>query len=143
VSALLDVNVLVALFDPAHIHHDAAHDWFGACREDGWATCPLTENGFVRVLSNPGYPGRRTTVADAGGRLERLTHGGGHAFWADELSLLDASVINRGQLSGHRQITDAYLLALAVSNDGCVVTFDRGLPFGAVYGAEAEHVVVL
>lgn len=142
-SVLLDVNVLVALFDPAHIHHDTAHDWFGAGREEGWATCPLTENGFVRVLSNPAYPGRRTTVADAAGRLTRLTQGGGHVFWADEISLLDDSVIDRGRLSGHRQITDAYLLALAVSNDGRVVTFDRGLPLGAVRGAEPEHVVVL
>ncbi len=74
------MNVLVALFDPAHIHHDAAHDWFGAHREDGWATCPLTENGFVRVLSNPAYPGRRTTVADAVDRLGRLARSGGHTF---------------------------------------------------------------
>ena len=142
-SALLDVNVLVALFDPAHIHHDTAHEWFGGCRDDGWATCPLTENGFVRVLSNPAYPGRRTTVADAADRLERLTNAGGHAFWGDQISLLDDLVIERARLSGHRQITDAYLLGLAVANGGCVVTFDRGLPLGAVRGARAEHVVVL
>lgn len=142
-SALLDVNVLVALFDPAHIHHDVAHDWFGACREGGWSTCPLTENGLIRVLSNPAYPGRRTTVADAGDRLKRLTDSGGHSFWPDHVSVLDDAVIERGRLSGHRQITDAYLLALAVANGGCVVTFDRGLPLRAVHGAWAEHVVVL
>ena len=67
----------------------------------------------------------------------------GHAFWADQISLLDDSVIERDRLSGHREITDAYLLALTVSNEGRLVTFDRGLPLGAVRGAEAEHVVVL
>lgn len=142
-SALLDVNVLVALFDPAHIHHDAAHTWFGAHRGEGWATCPLTENGFVRVLSNPAYPGRRTTVADAVDRLTRLAESGEHTFWADRISLLDDSIVERGRLSGHRQITDAYLLALTVSNDGRVVTFDQRFPLGAVPGAEADHVVVL
>ena len=142
-SALLDVNVLVALFDPAHIHHDAAHAWFGVHREHGWATCPLTENGFARVLSNPAYPGRRTTVADAVDRLTRLVRGGDHTFWADRVSLLDDSVVERGRLSGHRQITDAYLLALAVSNEGQVVTFDRGFPLGAVRGAQADQLVVL
>ncbi len=82
-------------------------------------------------------------MADAGDRLKRLTQAGGHAFWTDRISLLDDSIIERGRLSGHRQITDAYLLALAVSNDGYVVTFDRGLPLEAVHGAETEHVVVL
>ena len=142
-SALLDVNVLVSLFDPAHIHHDAAHAWFGAHRGEGWATCPLTENGFARVLSNPAYPGRRTTVADAVDRLAGLAESGDHTFWADRISLLDDSIVERGRLSGHRQITDAYLLALAVSNDGRVVTFDRGFPLGAVLAAETDHVVVL
>jgi predicted nucleic acid-binding protein len=70
VVTLLDVNVLVALFDPVHVHHEAAHKWFGQNRKSGWATCPLTENGMVRVLSNPAYPGRRTTVHDA---IRRLT----------------------------------------------------------------------
>lgn len=68
--ALLDVNVLVALFDPAHVHHDAAHAWFGEHCAQGWATCALTENGLVRVLSNPAYPGRRTSL-DAYARIKR------------------------------------------------------------------------
>ena len=131
------MNVLVALFDPAHIHHDAAHDWFGAHRGEGWSSGPLTENGFVRVLSNPAYPGRRTTVADAVDRLTRVAESGDHTFWADRISLLDDSVVERSRLSGHRHITDAYLLGLAVSHDGRVVTFDRGFPLGA------DHVVVL
>ena len=142
-TALLDVNVLVALFDPAHIHHDIAHEWFGACRAEGWATCPLTENGLVRVLSNPAYPGRRTTVADAGERLKNLTRSDGHTFWGDHLSFLDDSIIERARLSGHRQIKDVYLLALAVANGGRLVTFDQGLPIGAVLGAGPDDVVVL
>ena len=80
---LLDVNVLVALFDPSHIHHEAAHAWFGPRREEGWATCPLTENGMVRVLSNPAYPGRRTTVADAVSRLTAFAASGHRKFWPD------------------------------------------------------------
>ena len=76
--ALLDVNVLIALFDPGHLHHEAAHGWFASAEPRAWASCPLTENGFVRVLSNPGYPGRRTTVADAVGRLRRFTETSSH-----------------------------------------------------------------
>src|SRR5208283_2090850 len=73
--ALLDVNVLIALFDPAHVHHEAAHRWFGVNRKYRWATCPLTKNAFVRVLSNPAYPGQATTIEDALVRLRTLLHG--------------------------------------------------------------------
>ena len=140
---LLDVNVLIALFDPAHLHHDAAHSWFEAEGRSGWATCPITENGFVRVLTNPAYPGRRTTVEDATNRLRRFTTSGGHTFWADVISLLDESVISAGRLSGHREIADAYLLGLSVHCGGRLATFDRGLRTAAVPGAGVEHVVVL
>jgi hypothetical protein len=131
------------LLDPAHIHHDAAHAWFREARTAGWATCPITENGLVRVLSNPAYPGRRTTVSDAADRLGRFTGSGGHTFWADEVSILDADAFTPGQLSGHRQITDAYLLALAVRHDACLATFDRNVPTAAVMGCGAESVTVL
>jgi uncharacterized protein len=143
VRHLLDVNVLVALFDPAHLHHDAAHAWFEVKREGGWATCPLTENGFVRVLSNPAYPGRRTTVADAVARLARFTASGRHTFWADDLSLLDRSVISAHLLTGHGEITDAYLLALAVRNGGRLATFDGGIRIDGVPGADPGHVAVI
>jgi len=115
---LLDVNVLVALFDPAHVHHDAAHAWFEGARPSGWATCPLTQNGFLRVVSNPAYPGNRTTVGDAADRLRRFLASDGHEFWTDDVSLLDARVARTASLAGHREITDAYLLALAVRRGG-------------------------
>jgi len=140
---LLDVNVLLALFDPTHIHHDPAHDWFGTSGQEAWATCPLTENGFVRVLSNPAYAGRRTTVADALARLGEFTQHAGHSFWRDDISLSDGTRIDRRHLSGHREVTDAYLLALAVHHSGTLVTFDRGLRPGAVVGAEPSHLHVL
>jgi len=143
VTHLLDVNVLVALFDPGHLHHEAAHTWFPAARGSGWATCPLTENGLLRVISNPAYPGRRTTVADAVDRLRRFTQGGGHARWPDDISLLDPSRVAAGHLSGYRQLTDTYLLALAVRHDGSLATFDKGLRTTAVEGFQERHLTVL
>ena len=140
---LLDVNLLVALFDPAHLHHDVAHDWFGAARKAGWATCPITQNGLLRVLSNPAYPGRRTTVVDGADRLRRFMASGGHEFWPDDVSLLDAGLVDTAHLSGYREITDAYLLALAVRRGGCLATFDRGVRLASVPGADASHVCVV
>lgn len=139
---LLDVNVLVALFDPEHIHHEAAHAWFAAVRDGGWATCPLVENGLLRVLSNPAYPGRRTTVADAVARLRRFTRSGYHTWWSDDVSLLDPSVVEPAHLSGHRELTDAYLLALAVRHRGALATFDRTVRTAAVPGSEQGLVVL-
>jgi toxin-antitoxin system PIN domain toxin len=141
--SLPDVNVLIALFDPGHIHHDAAHEWFASVGDGAWATCPLTENGFVRVLSNPAYPGRRTTVADAAARLGRLTRTEHHVFWQERISILDPARFSPSDLTGHREITDAYLLGLAVAYDGALVTFDRGVRLSAVVGAERGHLVVL
>ena len=140
---LLDVNVLIALFDPSHIHHDAAHAWFAEHAADGWATCPLTENGFVRVLANPAYPGRATTVADAVDRLRRFTASNEHVFWPDSVSLLDPASVEPSQLSGHREVTDAYLLALAVRHDGALVTFDRSVRVTAAVAASSDTVVML
>ncbi len=140
---LLDVNVLVALFDPAHLHHDVAHAWFSAERGVGWATCPITENGLLRVLSNPAYPGRRTTVADAAERLRSFQASGGHAFWPDDVSLLDPGRVEPAHLSGYRELTDAYLLALAVRRAGRLVTFDRGVRLAAVLGATPAHVCLV
>lgn len=85
--ALLDVNVLVALFDPSHVHHEAAHAWFGVNCKHRWATCALTENAFLRVLSNPAYPGSRTTVEDAAARLRTFCSDGQHVFWTDSVSV--------------------------------------------------------
>lgn len=142
-TALLDVNVLVALFDPVHTQHEAAHEWFGDHRSSGWATCPLTENGIVRVLSNPAYPGRRTTVRDAIRRLAIFRDSEDHSFWPDSASLCDELLIRPAHLLGHKQLTDVYLLALAVTNGGRVATFERSFPLDAVDGANAGHMTVL
>ncbi len=141
--ALLDVNVLVALFDGAHVHHEHAHRWLDEHKEAGWATCPITENGLVRVVSNPSYPGRRTTVEDACDRLKRFLSSGGHSFWPDDVSLADPSVFRHRRIGGPARITDAYLLALAIGHRGRLVTFDRKLATGPVAGARSEHVVVI
>src|SRR5262245_52326892 len=123
--ALLDVNVLVALFDSEHVHHELAHDWFADHRANGWATCPVTENGFLRVLSNPAYGHDML-------RPERLLRGlrtfhasGHHVFWPDSVSLTDERLFHLAQASGHRQLTDVYLLGLATRMKGCLATFDR------------------
>jgi hypothetical protein len=141
--ALFDVNVLVALFDPAHVHHDAAHVWFGEHRALGWATCALTENGLVRVLSNPAYPGRRTSLQDATARLGQFCSSGGHAFWVEPVSLRDEARFRLNHVQGHRQLTDVYLLALAVERQGRLVTFDGSIPMKSATGATSAHLVVV
>ena len=139
---LPDVNVLVALFDPEHVHHETAHAWFAPLQESGWATCPLTENGFVRLVSNPAYPGRRTTVGDAVERLRRFTSSEHHAFWPGDVSILDPGAFAAGHLAGHRQVSDAYLLALATRHEGALVTFDRNVPTQAVPGSAGRLLVL-
>lgn len=141
--ALLDVNVLVALFDPDHVHHDTAHDWFADSREGGWATCPLTENGVVRILSNLRY----SPTAESPSRIiERLTGvcaSGHHVFWPDDVSLRDASRFVTGAPISHRQVTDVYLLGLAKRNGGRLATFDRTIPLGAVPGGAADDLIII
>src|SRR5437016_4889027 len=133
--ALLDVNVLIALFDPEHIHHEIAHDWFAENHRLGWATCPLTENGFLRVLGNPARGGETTRVPHLVTHLRKFCTSGHHHFWADAVSLLDETLFNATLFRGYRQLTDIYLLGLAVKRGGRFVTFDEGVPLGAVKGA--------
>jgi uncharacterized protein len=143
VVALLDVNVLVALFDEMHEYHEVAHQWFGRNRRLGWATCPLTENGFVRIVSNPTYPGRRTRLRDAIARLEEFRESGDHAFWHDSVSLRDGTLFRPTHITGHRQLTDVYLLALSLQHGGRLATFDRTIALESVTGAGSEHLAVL
>ena len=137
--ALLDINILVALFDPDHLHHDAAHQWFGRNRGEGWATCALTENALVRVLSNGAYPGRRTTIEDAVLRLRVFCSDRRHLFWSDSISVREAGRFYWKRVQGHRQLRDVYLLALAVSNRSRLATFDSMISLKSVAGATAEH----
>jgi toxin-antitoxin system PIN domain toxin len=142
VPSLLDVNVLVALFDPAHLNHDEAHDWFKVARGIAWATCPITINGVVRVLSNPAYPTIEATPAEVISRLQDLCSSPHHEFWPDDLSLLE-NAFRPASIPGHQKITDAYLLALAIQKRGQLVTFDRSIPLRAVVGADARHLKLL
>lgn len=141
--ALLDVDVLVALFDSAHLRHEAAHAWLESNRSSGWATCPITENGFVRVVSHPEYPGSRVTVSDALGRLGAFSGGENHHFWPDATSLRRRSRVDASLLAGHDRVRGAYLLLLAVENEGRLVTFDPDVPLDAVVQARPEQLVVL
>jgi uncharacterized protein len=140
---LLDVNVLVALFDPDHVHHDLAHDWFSEQRHSGWATCPLTENGFVRVLANPAYGAAVCRTAELAERLRTFCRSRGHEFWPDEVSFTDGSLFVPSLLGGHRQLTDVYLLGLAARRRGRLATFDRSVPLGAVRGASRDQLLVI
>lgn len=140
--ALLDVNVLLALLDSDHVDHERAGEWLDAELETGWASCPITENGFVRILSQPRYPSP-VTPAQAVELLSAARETPHHAFWPCDVTVLDAQVVDRSRLHGSRQVTDAYLLALAVAHDGRFVTFDRSLSLTAVHGATEEHLTVL
>lgn len=140
--ALLDVNVLVALLDGDHVDHALAWSWFDAQGSRGWASCAITENGFVRVISQPRYPSP-IPVAQAVGLLRDACAGSDHEFWPCGVSVLDSGAMDGSRLHGPRQVTDAYLLALAASHDGRFATFDRGIPVSAVPSAGPEHLVLL
>ena len=141
--ALLDVNVLVALFDPDYVHHELAHDWFADHRSAGWATCPVTENGFLRVLSNPAY-GRDALRPDRlVERLRKFRASGNHVFWTDSVSLSDGRLFNLALAPGFRQVTDVYLLGLARKMRGCLATFDRAIPVRAVIGAARSNLQII
>lgn len=140
--ALLDVNVLVALLDAGHLHHATATDWLAANAASGWASCPLTQNGCLRILSLTSYPNSQPTAVVAD-RLARAVAGDLHVFWPDSVSLLAPGVLRWDRVLTSRQITDTYLLALAASHDARLVTFDRGVSIEAVPTASHMHLVTL
>jgi uncharacterized protein len=140
--ALLDVNVLIALLDADHSLHAPATQWFAANARDGWASCPITENGCVRIMSHPGYP-NALPVRAVIERLADATANPLHAFWPDDVSLLNAKVADPARIHGPRQLSDLYLLALAIRHRGRLVTFDKSIPLEAIRGAERKHVLVL
>jgi len=122
---LLDVNVLVALFDQAHVHHAASHAWFPQARASGWRTCPITENGLLRILSHPGYPNTPLPMSDLAGRLEEFKKSTEtHEFWSDDFSFSEWLSDCRSPV-GSSQLTDAYLLKLCQRNQGILATFDQ------------------
>lgn len=129
---LLDVNVLLALSDPAHIHHNDAHQWFSGTGARQWATCPITENGFVRIASHPRYPNSPGDAQIVLGLLRQMCSNTSHEFWADDVSL--RTEIAPATVITHRQTTDLYLLALAVSHGGKLATFDQRITASSVPG---------
>ena len=141
-TRLLDINVLLALVDPAHVHHERAHRWLDANRQGfRWATCAITENGFCRILSSPSYPGK-SAPAVAIRCLDQLRRGlPGHEFWTCGFSLADGSRFQLDLVQGSKQLTDIYLLGLAVEEGGRFVTFDqrvRGRFVAGSIGSEVE-----
>lgn len=138
---LLDVNVLLALLDPIHPQHAVAHAWFVTVRVS-WASCNLTQNGALRIMSHPRYANAVASTAQAAELLVELCGQPGHVFWPADLSLLDSPLVDRGRLLQSGQVTDSYLLALAVKHGGKLATFDKRLVTGAVHGgAAAKHVI--
>jgi toxin-antitoxin system PIN domain toxin len=141
--ALLDVNVLVALFQPDHVHHELAHDWFAENRQGGWATCPVTETGLVRLLANPRVHVGGIAVSAVLERLRRLQSDPTHQWWEANVSFADAALFQLMAIQGHRQVTDVYLAGLAHSRGGKLVTFDRAVLWSAIRGAKPSLVEVL
>lgn len=141
-TLLLDVNVLIALAWPNHVHHAPARAWFETHRQDGWATCPLTEAGFVRVSCNPSVVRHDVTPLDAIGVLERLTRLDSHTFWPLDQSILQLPATVVARLRGYRQITDAVLLSVAMRRNGQLATFDAGIS-GLVTENERAHLCVI
>lgn len=141
--ALLDVNVLIALLDAGHIHHALAMTWLEREVHHGWASCPITQNGCIRIMSQPSYPGAPLSAGEVAKRLTEASLSPEHEFWPANISLLDASRFDWTRILGHRQVTDIYLLSLALHYEGRFVTLDRRITPEVVAGAKAEHLVVL
>ena len=140
--ALLDVNVLIALLDADHSLHSRATAWFANHVRSGWASCPITQNGCIRIMSHPGYP----NALSVGAVMERLTQANAstfHEFWPDDVSLLDVKVADATRIHGPRQLTDLYLLALAVRHEGQFVTFDKSVAIDAIRGSQKKHLLTL
>lgn len=138
---LLDVNILIALIDPAHVQHDQAHEWFGRVGRKAFATCPITENGLLRIVGHPKYPnspGPPSAVVEALSAIRSLP---GHAFWPDSISLVESQLIETSLLSHHARVTDSYLLALAQENRGKLATMDQKLATEVV--AEGKSALAL
>lgn len=140
--ALLDINVLLALLDSDHVDHQRARNWLDSEIRHGWASCAITQNGFVRIICQPRYP---SPVAPASA-IERLARAAGtkqHEFWPCSVSLLDGRTVIPRNIHGPKQVTDAYLLALAVAHGGRFVTFDQAVALSAAPGAKPENLTVL
>lgn len=140
--ALLDINVLIALHDRDHVHHERAALWLESNIHRGWASCPLTQNGCLRIMSQPGYSSPQT-LAILVAMLQSSTATAFHQMWNDDISMLDAARFHHPHIHSHRQLTDLYLLGLAVKNGGRLVSFDQRIPLSAVRNANKDHLILL
>src|SRR5574337_407935 len=140
--SLLDVNVLLALLDCDHVDHEQARAWITQEIEQGWASCAITQNGFVRIISQQRYPSP-VSPRHAIDLLARATHTQHHEFWPCTVSVLDPKVISPSRVHSSKQVTDAYLLALAVANRGRFVTFDQSIALTTVSDAQNQHLTIL
>ena len=139
---LLDVNVLVALIDPAHVAHDDAHGWFETTGSTAWATCPITENGVMRVVGHPRYPNSPGSPAAVAIILRQMRELPGHSFLTDDLSMVGSSHVDPSKVLTPAQVTDTYLLALATAHGAQLASFDRRLSTAAVPGGkDALHLI--
>ncbi len=137
---LLDLNLLIALVDPDHVHHPQAFAFFNHAKKVGWATCPLTENGFLRILGSSSYPKGPGSPQLTRRLLEQLCSQPGHQFWPDSISLCHSKLYPKLPPSKH--LTDYYLLALAIKNHSSLATFDRAInPSHLIGGANAYHLL--
>jgi toxin-antitoxin system PIN domain toxin len=134
-TCLLDVNVLVSLAWPDHIAHDTVRRWFAKNSSKGWATCPLVQAGFVRILSNPAFSAHSVSVPEATEALRASLASPSHRFWPDAISFPDAIKLLGIELAGHQRTTDAYLVALAIHHRGRLATLDRKITSFAPAGS--------
>jgi uncharacterized protein len=141
-KALLDVNVLIALHDREHVHHSLVVRWLHDNQDAGWASCPLTQNGCLRIMSNPSYSNPQPMLALVS-MLRQSTQSSAHAWLTDDISLLDEQHLHAQLMHSPTQLTDLYLLALAVKHSARLVTLDRRIPLNAVVHATPAHLVVL
>lgn len=139
--ALLDVNVLVALAWPNHVHHAAARQWFLASHAKGWATCSITQTGFVRVSSNASVTPAAVRPVEGAALLRELTALAGHRFWPDDVPLANSPHVEPVRIAGYRQVTDAQLIGLCLRHGGQLATFDAKL--AALVPAKAKRSPIL
>lgn len=142
--SLLDVNVILALLDFDHVFHRDVHAWWKTAKKDGWASCPLTQNAVVRIMSQPSYAAPdHYSPGDVIIWLNQFAEDTDHEFWSDNISLLDKNRFDVERILGPKQLTDIYLLGLATENEGCLVTFDRKITPAPVRGATRENLTVI
>ncbi len=140
--SLLDINVLVALAWPNHVHHERAMAHFADLQAGGWATCPTTQGGFVRISSNHRVVPEARSPAECALLLRRIVGLEGHVFWPDDVSWIDSPFVDLERIVGYRQVTDAHLLALALRHGGRIVTFDRSLAALVPASVDASKAVI-